>query len=89
MGVFLNQLKGGQKCTVVGFDGSITLKLKRRLLELGFLPNVEITVEQISFLNEVMLLELNGFLVSLRSDIAKHIKIDLKKESVNGSNTFR
>ena len=82
MSVFLNQFKKGQKCSIVGFDESITQKLKRRLLELGFLPNVEITVEQISFLNEVMLLELNGFLVSVRADIAKHIKIKSEGESV-------
>ena len=45
----------------------------RRLLELGFVVNAKVRVEKFSFLKEVVIVEINGYLISLRSDISKHI----------------
>lgn len=76
----LNELKKGQAGTLLKFASGLDAKLKRRLLELGFFCGTKVTVCQISFLKEVLLLQLNGYLVSLRSDIAKYVLVEVKGE---------
>ncbi len=76
MSSFLNQIKKGTKAKIIGFGETISPKIKRRLLELGFLCGTTVMLSQISFLNEVLLLELNGYTVSLRANIAKNILVD-------------
>lgn len=83
MSIFLNQIKKGESVIILGFDIGLNDKIKRRLLELGFLKNTQVTLNQKSFLSEVLLLELNGYTISLRSDIAKHIKVDKIKGDRN------
>ncbi len=75
MSVFLSELKTGESANIVGFVENISNKIKRRLLELGFFENVLIKLAHKSFFNEVLLLELNGYTISLRSDIAKNILV--------------
>ena len=75
MSIFLNRVKKGTSVIVVGFSEKTDQKIKRRLLELGFLKDTVITLSEISFLKEVLLLELNGYAISLRSDIAKNIQV--------------
>ena len=53
-------------------------KLKRRLLELGFVKNTKIKVTNFSILNDVVLIEIMGYVISLRQRIAS--KIVLKGE---------
>ena len=76
MSSFLNQIKKGTKAKIIGFGETISPKIKRILLELGFLCGTTVMLSQISFLNEVLLLELNGYTVSLRANIAKNILVD-------------
>ncbi|MBE7075160.1 MAG: ferrous iron transport protein A [Clostridiales bacterium] len=75
MSVFLSELKKGDKALIIKIDNNIPFKIKRRLLELGFVENTKICLHSISILGEVLLLELNGFLLSVRKNIAKHIQI--------------
>lgn len=84
MSIFLNQIKKGECVQVLGFGVGLNDKIKRRLLELGFLKNTQVTLSQKSFLSEVLLLELNGYTISLRSDIAKYIKVDKLKGAEYG-----
>lgn len=75
MSVLLSQLKKDKSAVVVGFKDDINPKIKRRLLELGFVNGVCVTLSNVSFLNEVLLIELNGYTLSLRKDIAEEIII--------------
>ena len=78
----LNEINKKEVVKLIGFSQDISLKIKRRLLELGFVKNTTITLSQKSFLNEVLLVELNGYCLSLRSDIAKCIVVEkISKEN--------
>ena len=81
---FLSQLSKNQQATIIGYDNIIDTKTKRRLLELGFVKGKKVTLEQVSILGDVLLIEINNYLLSLRSSIAKHILIKQisNKESV-------
>lgn len=76
MSIFLSEIKRDSQAKVVGFSHNCSYKIKRRLLELGFFNGTIITLNQRSFLNEVLLVELNGYLISLRADIAKNIIVE-------------
>ncbi len=80
MSIFLSDAKKGSTVKLIGFNKSASKKTKRRLLELGFLQNSIIKLDQISFLNEVLLVELNGYLISLRKDIAKNIVVEMQNK---------
>lgn len=73
----LNEIDKKDVVKLIGFSQDISLKIKRRLLELGFVKNTIITLSQKSFLNEVLLVELNGYLLSIRNDIAKNIIVEI------------
>ena len=79
----LNSLKINSKATIIGYDKSIDIKTKRRMLELGFVNGKTIMLGSKSFLGDVLLIEINGYLLSLRADIAKHILI---KQILNRGN---
>lgn len=76
MSVLLGQLKKEKTATIVGFVSDINYKIKRRLLELGFVSGAIITLQNVSFLNEVFLIELNGYMLSLRKDVANKILVE-------------
>ena len=76
MSIFLSEIKRDSQAKVIGFSPNCSYKIKRRLLELGFFNGTMITLSQRSFLNEVLLVELNGYLISLRADIAKNIIVE-------------
>ena len=75
MSIFLtlDNLKIGMCAKVLGFDDNIEYGIKRRLLELGFVKDTIIKLNNISMLKQVMLFELNGYLLSLRRSVAKSI----------------
>lgn len=73
--VTLSQLKKGKSAMVIQFQLDVNLKLKRRLLEMGFYCGAEVEVEEVSFLSEVILVSLNGYLLSLRKSIADKIEV--------------
>jgi len=76
MGDFLlSELKVGESCAFKEYKQTVPLKLKRRLLELGFVEGVKIHLNQISFLNEVFLVELNGYVLSIRKNIAENMVV--------------
>lgn len=71
----LASLNVGDKCEIVGFSKSLDDSIKRRLLELGIVPGKAIVIEQISFLGDVLLIQINGYMLSLRKSIALQIKV--------------
>ncbi|MBE7082426.1 MAG: ferrous iron transport protein A [Clostridiales bacterium] len=60
---------------IVGYDKLSNIKTKRRLLELGFIIGATVAVSNVSIMQKVMLVQLNGYMVSLRTDIAKTIQV--------------
>ena len=48
-------------------------KIKRRLLDLGFLPETELKVIKKSLLSKVLLIEIRGYCLSLQTKIADYI----------------
>lgn len=72
---YLSQCKIGETVVVVGFDNKIDKPIKKRLFQLGILEGTHITFVQKSVLNKVVLLEVNFYTLSLRSDIAKLIEV--------------
>ena len=53
-----------------------SLKIKRRLIELGFTQNVKIKVKYRSLLGQAYLVELRGYTLSIRKDIAGFVLVD-------------
>ena len=80
----LSGLERNSQAIITGYDTALDVKSKRRMLELGFITGKKISVEQISILGDVLLIEINGYLLSLRADIAKHIFVKQisKRESL-------
>lgn len=62
--------------TIVGFDKNIVLKVKRRLLELGFTKGQKIKIVNKSLLKMSYLIELRSVLLTLRYDILKYILVE-------------
>ncbi len=73
MSVFLSDLSLEETCLIDGFLNSLPFKTKLRLLELGFYSGVKIKVLNKSLLNNVVLLEINNYIISIRKEIAKCI----------------
>ena len=73
-----NLLEAGEKryFTIAGFDKNIALKVKRRLLELGFTRGQKIKIINKSLLKRTYLIELRSVLLTLRYDILKYILVE-------------
>ena len=71
--VKLSQLKLGDRGYIIGFENTIDIKTKRRFLELGFIKNTIISLNNISFLQDVFLIEINGFMLAIRKEQASNI----------------
>lgn len=67
--------KKGRYFVVQGIDKSSPVKIKRRVLELGFTKGQKVRVVRKSLLGETYLVELRGYILTIRKDIAKLILI--------------
>lgn len=56
----------------------VPFKIKRRLFELGMLPNTSIKVERTSLLRRSYLIETGGYILTLRKDIVDKIFVSEK-----------
>ena len=70
--LFLSSLNIGEGGVI---DKVITsnLKIKRRLLELGFVSGTRVSVLSRSSLGEVILVEIIGYCISIRKSLANYI----------------
>ena len=71
----LNSLKPGQKCRLL--DVKLSGANGQRLMDMGFMPGVEIEVIRNAPLVDPVELEIRGYNVSLRHAEAKHIEVTL------------
>ena len=67
--------KGGYRKIVV-VDKNAPLKIKRRLLELGFTSGQMIRVVRKSLLGETYLIEVRGYCISMRKSLAEFLIVE-------------
>ncbi|MFT4093341.1 MAG: FeoA family protein [Niabella sp.] len=70
--VLLSDLQPGQIATIVKFT---TEEIFLKLMEMGCLPGEKIEVVQKALFNDPMSVSVAGYLLSLRTDEAKHIVV--------------
>jgi len=71
----LDKLKPGQRCSIIdvhlgGING-------QRLMDLGFIPGIEVTVVRNAPLVDPVELEIRGYNVSIRHTEARYIEVSL------------
>lgn len=69
----LCDLNINEKAQIVGYTNFVDIKIKKRLLYLGLVCGTKISLQQVSVLKEVMLFEINSFLISMRKTVAQNI----------------
>lgn len=74
----LSNLKVGETGYITSVNGN--LKLKTRLLELGFTKGTLVRVLNISSLKNSYLVEIRGYILALRKGVIKLIEITPSKE---------
>jgi ferrous iron transport protein A len=70
----LADLKKGQTAEIISFDRD---DLKLRFYEMGCLPGEKVTLELVAPLGDPLAINISGYLLSLRKQDAKHIKVKL------------
>ena len=71
----LTQAKKNKSYVVAGFQ-NVPLKILRRLCDLGLTKGQSVCVVSKSLLKKALLIEVRGYLLSLKSDIAKGVIIE-------------
>lgn len=74
-GAGLDALGIGRRGVLIQIQGCIDKKIFRRLLELGFVSGAKVRIEQKSMAGDVLLVEVCGYLLSIRKNIAKYILV--------------
>lgn len=74
----LSNLTTGESGYITSIDGN--LKIKTRLLELGFTKGTLVRVLNVSSLKNSYLLEVRGYILALRNNAVKLIEIIPSKE---------
>ena len=72
--MYLNELKKGQKCTLVKIHTSG--KLRQKLLDMGFIFGADIEVVREAPLYDPMELRIHNYLISLRRMEAGMLEVD-------------
>ena len=67
--------KVGENYSIKGIKENSPHKIKRRILELGFTPGQKVKIIRKSLLCKAYLIELRGFTLTIRKDIAGLILI--------------
>ena len=72
--LLLSDLQPGQIATIVKFT---TEEIFLKLMEMGCLPGEKIEVVQRALFNDPMSVSVAGYLLSLRTDEARHIVVNI------------
>lgn len=72
----LDKIKKNQICKIVGFCGEFDGVL-RRFLELGLSRGVKVKVVASSLQKKVLLLEVRGYVLSVRAKLLSKIEVEL------------
>lgn len=60
-------------------DNSLTFKIKRRIMELGFFVGEKVVVLKKSLQAKTFLVSINGCVFTLRKDVAKKVMLEAEK----------
>ena len=71
----LNRLLPGNKAKIIRVSGRG--QLRRRIVDMGFVPGVEIEVERFAPLGDPMEIKLMGYHLSLRKEDAANILVEV------------
>lgn len=71
----LRDAKAGKLCLIEGYAKESSLQFKRRLLELGLTPGQNVKVVRKSLLGKTVLVEIRGYMLSLRKDLLSFILV--------------
>ncbi len=74
--IILSECNKHDKCQIVGFSDKLEKRDYLRLLELGLTVGQAIKVDYFSMLKKVMLIEVRGYCLSLRCNMAKYIMVE-------------
>ena len=69
----LAQAKKNKYYYVQGISQSSPFKIRRRLLELGFTEGVKVKLTRKSLIGQAYLIEIRGFILSMRKQVASFI----------------
>lgn len=72
----LNELKTGEEGTLVSYQGG-DVELRRHLLGMGFVKGATIKLEKVAPLGDPLELKVKGYVVCLRKEEAKFIKVEV------------
>lgn len=68
--------KNNKNYSIIGIKEDCYYSIKRRLLDLGFTKGQSVCKVKSSLLNKVVLIEIRGYLLSLKSKIADYILVE-------------
>lgn len=72
--ISLNQCEKNRQYLIDYID-TTNLAISRRLTELGFIEKTSLKIVQFSALRKTLLIEIEGYILSLRSSVAEMIKV--------------
>ena len=70
----LTDLKKGESAEIISFERN---DLKLRFYEMGCLPGEKVTIELVAPLGDPIAINISGYLLSLRKQDARHIKVEI------------
>lgn len=72
----LSSVKLNKPFSISDFSPSLSLNVKRRLFDLGFVKGAKIKVLRKSLLGRAFLVEIRGYCLTIKKDIASCIMVD-------------
>lgn len=72
----LSSVKLNKPFSISDFSPSLNLNVKRRLFDLGFVKGTKIKVLRKSLLGRAFLVEIRGYCLTIKRDIASSIMVD-------------
>ena len=73
----LDKLSAGQSGVITAVGGEGVLRC--RLLDMGLIPQTEVTVSKIAPMGDPMELQLRGYVLTLRKEDAQSIEVEVHK----------
>lgn len=73
----LEKIKTGQTCKILEIE--LEGEIKYRLLDMGITPNTKIKLTKKAPLGDPIQIEVRGYSLSIRKEIAQKIKVEVKE----------
>ena len=70
-------LKMGKFSVLKGISSNANVRIKRRLLELGFTKGQSVRIIKKSLLGKTVLVQVRGYILSLRKELAELLEVEI------------